>query len=104
MGLHKGERKSPFAHGGAGGAGTLLLRVMKRRNVSLVQKGSMPDCAIARGMQRESAASPLPRWCCSTTHILRTFLRQYLNDLLRKTVVSEVSDYTYIGLTGELYY
>ena len=24
-----------------------------------------------RGMQRESAASPLPRWCCLTTHILR---------------------------------
>lgn len=22
-------------------------------------------------MQRESAASPLPRWCCLTTHILR---------------------------------
>ena len=28
----------------------------------------------ARGMQRESAASPLPRWCCTTTHILRSTL------------------------------
>jgi len=33
----------PFGHGGAGGAETLLLRVMKRRYVSMVQKGSMPD-------------------------------------------------------------
>ncbi len=69
MGLHKGERKSPFArvpgdetsgrraskgrakspvgHGGAGGAGTLLRLVMKRRNVLLAQKGSMPECVKA---------------------------------------------------------
>ena len=33
-----------------------------------------PPCA--RGMQRESAASPLPRWCCTTTHILRSTLNQ----------------------------
>lgn len=30
--------------------------------------------AIARGMQRESAASPLPRSRCKTTHILRAAL------------------------------
>ena len=81
MGLHKGELKSPFArepgdetagrgvHGGYemppghGGAGESEVspRVMKRRYVSLAHEGSMPDCATARGMQRESAASPLPR-------------------------------------------
>jgi hypothetical protein len=30
--------------------------------------------AIAWGMQRGRAAAPLPRWCGSTTHILRTAL------------------------------
>ncbi len=83
----------PFAHGGAGGAGTLLLRVMKRRYVLLVLRGvQYPRSTTVRGMQRESAASPLPRECCSTTHILQSFLRQYLNELLRKTGCRGVSD------------
>ena len=39
-----GAMKCPLVDGwGAGGAGTLLLRVMKRRNVSMVQKDLMHD-------------------------------------------------------------
>ena len=93
-GLHKGERSLPllvvrlrktgrgFQRGydmplGRWGAGEseVFPRVMKRRNVSLVQKGSMPGCAkTERDATGERLASPLPRECCSTTHILRSFL------------------------------
>lgn len=79
-----GGYEMPLGHGGVGGsskapltgdAPAKRLRVMKRRNVSLVQKGSMPGCAkTERDATGERLASPLPRECCSTTHILRSFL------------------------------
>ena len=61
MGLHKGESKSPFARGPG------------RKNSCRGGHGGyeMPPGRWGAG---ESAASPLPRSCCSTIHILHNAL------------------------------
>jgi len=48
---------------------------------------------LARGMQRESAASPLPRWCCLTTHILRYAINDSFQEKPHSTTLSQ-------GVTG----
>ncbi len=38
------------------------------------QEGSMPECAGMQGDATGGGTLPLPRLCCSTTHILQPFL------------------------------
>ena len=63
-----------------------LPRVIERRYVLLALAwGRSPDRATAWGMQRGYAVGPLPRWFCTTKHILRfrltaAFKALYYND------------------------
>ena len=59
---------------GAGGEGRLqALRVVDRRyGLLALERAQCPKRATGWGMQRGRAAAPLPRWCYSTTHILRS--------------------------------
>ncbi|NCO04094.1 MAG: hypothetical protein GW903_07890 [Alphaproteobacteria bacterium] len=58
---------------GAGGEGLLqALRVIDRRyDLLALTWAQCPERATAWGMQRGRAAVPLPRWFCTTKHILR---------------------------------
>jgi hypothetical protein len=49
-----------------------LPRVIDRRyGLLALERAQCPDRATAWGMQRGRAAAPLPRWFCTTKHILR---------------------------------
>ena len=49
-----------------------LPRVVDRRyDLLALERVQRPDRATAWGMQRGRAAAPLPRWFCTTKHILR---------------------------------
>ena len=69
-----------------------LPRVIDRRyGLLALKRVRHPERAMAWGMQRGCAAAPLPRWFCTTKHILHTHKQQYRVTLVGSRVCIAVN-------------